>query len=551
MDLTTNDEAVFRGYEAILDSHHRTLALWQRPRPKAIFTLLAAFDLHVLPIMLGIGAVSENPGSVQYIKSTHDGLIHALRFFWQDAQNLGVEPAVDSTLVAEGFDFLKHCADYAVLADFHAGFGRGHYSLEVCEQRKTIKFVPNPGRGAGLAPAGMLEATPREWDVLRVCVADAPMMAQTMDLLGRVPHHTEAGRFVIDDFESLGDPVMKKALEYLTQSPGWGLTDSDDLAGMTVKVYRTFWQALYAWSTAVTVLYLTATSKGKPQDEHLPTQHVTHNSFIDAIKVISGLSADDVRSCIDRLSFGSQPGGNPDVFLQPLLSAGNHIAWSPHLISLCKYERNALKLMTRTPAMKPVADNLIGRSERVLSQQVGALLSAAGYQYKPNIKLPDNLGEIDLLAYRAKQKSELLIFELKAVLGVDEINEVENVTREAMKGQAQLRKVVGYLKSAGFSAKTALWKGAEWQKINSYFGIVMTPDAPVSTNYDHTEFPAVTFEAASRYFTKSDYRSPRKIWLASRDKRWLDRYRNCELAYRTIEVGDIRYEIPVQVFGDG
>src|SRR5262249_30488191 len=155
---------------------------------------------------------------------------------------------------------------------------------------------------------------------------------------------------------------------------------------------------------AASGLYCEAAFQGKPQHEHLPTQNVERSHFLDAIGELSGLPTSKMTLCLDRLSFGWQSNDKPDVFLQPLLATDTHISWSPHLISISKYERNMLKMMSRNPSLKMVADNLIGRREHVLSRLFGKTLSEYGYQYKPAIDLPGNLGEIDLLAYRPKYK---------------------------------------------------------------------------------------------------------------------------------------------------
>jgi hypothetical protein len=251
-----------------------------------------------------------------------------------------------------------------------------------------------------------------------------------------------------------------------------------------------------------------------------------------------------VTACLDRLTYGQGCPKKPDIFLQPLLCADGNVAWSPYLIQICKYKRNMLKLMARVPALKSVADNLIGSRERLLTVQFGQLLAKHGYQFKTRVPLPDGSGEIDILAFHTKHPTELLVTEVKGVLGVDEVNEVEHVTREMILGQGQLRKIIAFLQTADLPTKTALWRGIPWNTICSYYGLVLTPNAQPNAAYDHRKLPAVTFETVTNYFYEQDFRSPAKIHKTSSDKRWLRKYTNPKSAYMPLQVCGVTYEIP-------
>jgi hypothetical protein len=252
---------------------------------------------------------------------------------------------------------------------------------------------------------------------------------------------------------------------------------------------------------------------------------------------------------LERLTFGRDCRRKPDIFLQPLLCVGDHVAWSPYLVQICKYERNMLKLMARVPSLKSAADSLIGSREIALTRAFGQLLASHGYQYKTRIPLPDRSGEIDLVAYHTRHPTELLVTEIKGVLGVDEVNEVEHATSEMIGGQGQLGNAIGFLRGAHLTTKTAMWRGAPWGAIQSFHGIVLTPNAQPNAAYDHRELPAVTFETVMHYFHASDFKSPAKIWRTSAGKRWLRKYTNPETAYVPLRVGDITYHLPVSYVG--
>src|SRR5438132_1200910 len=91
-------EAAFRRYEREhLDVHHRTLALWSRPRDVAVFAFLAAFDSIIAPITHGLHRGFPDPNT-QYAQSLRDGLIHGLRFLGPDVQGVAVTPQIDSQI---------------------------------------------------------------------------------------------------------------------------------------------------------------------------------------------------------------------------------------------------------------------------------------------------------------------------------------------------------------------------------------------------------------------------------------------------------------------
>jgi hypothetical protein len=529
----------------MLDSFHRTLPLWSHSRPEAIFATLAAFDLMMLPICIGIAGAGPNPHAVQKVKGYHDSLIYAMRFFWEESHDMVVRPTTERQLIEQGFDFLSHCEQYGLLYDLHVGFNRGLFSLEADEVQKRVRFVHTPRDGSTPEPAGILEDTPSEWDHLRRSNEDPSIQQQTVVAVKSVAHQWSNGCLVIDDLSALRQPVFQEALERLLPGHEPPLDDADDLGGFTAKDHRSFWHALFKWSMVASGLYLAATLGRKNQHDHLPTQVVQRKRFVEGVTTVSCLPEEVVTACLDRLTFGRGCPKKPDIYLQPLLCVGEHVAWSPYLIQICKYKRNMLKLMARIPTLKPAADNLIGSRERLLTLQFGQLLAQHGYQFKTRIPLSDGSGEIDLLAFHSKHPTELLVTEIKGVLGVDEVNEVEHVTREMILGQGQLRNIISFLQKSDVLTKTGLWRGAPWNSIRSYYGLVLTPNAQPNAAYDHRELPAVTFETVKNYFYGRDFRSPAKIWKTSTQKRWLKRYAHPKSTYMPLQVGDVTYEIPL------
>jgi hypothetical protein len=203
-----------------------------------------------------------------------------------------------------------------------------------------------------------------------------------------------------------------------------------------------------------------------------------------------------------------------------------------------------LKLMARIPALKSVADNLIGSREFSLTRQMGEALASHGFQFKTRIKLPDSAGEIDLLAFNIKHPDELRILEAKAILDVDEVNEVEQATLEQLKGQEQLRKTIRILNAMSPAAKSRLWSKPNWKSIDKLYGVVLTPSALPNAAYDHTQLPAITLWAINNHLYPRDFRSPRRFWDACVKKRWLKPFSAGETVFQGLKVGFVTYEIP-------
>ena len=286
------------------------------------------------------------------------------------------------------------------------------------------------------------------------------------------------------------------------------------------------WLALVKWSMAAMGAYLDAWRAGKEQREHLPTQLVRRDELVDRLVRLTDLPKSAVEACVQRITFGHGCARKPDVFLQPLLADGEWVAWSALLFQCCNYERNHLKLMARIPALKPTADNVIGEREHVLNREIGAFLGQHGFQFKTRVGLPGNVGEIDVLAFHDKHPSEILVIEVKGVLEVDEVNEVNSATDELISGQGQLRNALRVLMEMPVAERVRLWSKPTWHHITDFFGVVLTPTAQPNARYDHREFPALSFGTVRTHFRPKYFRSPRRFWEIAVRKPWLRPFDN-------------------------
>lgn len=536
-------------YEAMLDSHHKSLAIWKSPRPAALFATLAAFDTMIVPLTMGLLQEIPTPYTIQKIKSYHDSIIWAMRFFWNDKQDLNIAPVIDQSAIENAYELITHCESYSMLADFHAGYGRGLYDIDVDESVPNIRFVSRRQEGSMPEAGGILEDTPTSIGQIRDVTRHPRKIRDVVQAIRQVSHSWKNGCVVIEDFSQLRDTILHDAVLSMLPPHLPVLADTADLGGMLAFEFQAFWHALFKWSVVASGLFMQAVLEGKSQHEHLPTQITSQDHFVDVISGLTGLPEKTVYLCLQRLSFGHDCPSKPDIFLQPLLSSGGQVGWCPHVVQLSKYRRNILKLMARTPQLKATADNLIGGRELGLIGEFGTLLARHGYQFKQRLLLPEGRGEIDLLAFRTDRPAEVLVVEAKAVLEVDEINEVDQATKAMVAGQNQLRNAITFLREADLAVKQRIWRGVPWTTIESYFGVVLTPSAQPNSGYDHRELPAVTLETVKCYFESRDFRSPMRIWRTSCEKRWLDKYAEVVVEYVPIKIGEVTYEIPICHYG--
>jgi hypothetical protein len=202
-----------------------------------------------------------------------------------------------------------------------------------------------------------------------------------------------------------------------------------------------------------------------------------------------------------------------------------------------------LKLMSRTPDLRNYAATLIGSQDTAAMRELGDLLSRRGrMQFKLHSEIEAGTrGEIDLLAYSTRYPSDILIVEGKALLGVDEINEVASATKEMQKGQRQLGKAISILSQMNTSAKERLFKFVNWNVEHVVKGVVVALDAEPNELYDHSEFPGISFESIKSRLRDNHFSSPVKFWNACRERRWLNSVRKYDKIWLPYKVGNVTY----------
>ena len=532
-------------FEAELDRHHTTFRFRAYPPDQAWFLTLATFDPLFLPMTESSLAAATHLSTALKVKELHDCVIYALRFLWRRSRPVTIVPTNDPSAFEDAATFLTYCRTHSNLTDAHVAYGRGVFGVEADEAHRRVRFVPTAADGSTPEPAGMIDDFADGANTVTGAAATPRAAARAKGVFDRVPHHTESGRIVIDTFGSLNSADAREFAGSVVPREALPLQDADDLGGFTAGEFRAFWLGLLRWSMAALGLYMRAWGSGRRQYDHLPTQFLRRDEFVSHMVELSGLPPETVEACTNRLTYGRECRDKPDPYLQPLVCTASHVLWSPHLVVLSKSERNVLKLTARIPLLKSIADDLIGGREASLLNEFGRLLGKHGYQYKTRIPLPDGVGEVDLLAYHDKHPETLLVVEGKAFLGVDEVAEVAQATKEMVKGQGQLARAVGVLEGLPAEARRALWSKPLWQHVRSFAGVVLTPNVQPDATYSHSLYPAVALETVRRHFQRSDYKTPGAFWEAAVAKRWLGKYRGRRTGFHPVTVGSVTYELPV------
>jgi len=130
------------------------------------------------------------------------------------------------------------------------------------------------------------------------------------------------------------------------------------------------------------------------------------------------------------------------------------------------------------------------------------------------------------------------------MLGVDEINEVDAATKELQHGQTQLEKFERILSSMTADVKHALFKFVDWPRVSNIYGVVVATEAEPNDKFDHSKYPGISLQTINARLQDNHFASPRKFWNACHDRRWMAKIGMLKETYRSIQVGEIRYEIP-------
>lgn len=544
-DSGDQDDKLLRQFEReVLDTYHEGLALWQLPRPEAIYSVLAAYDSMVV-VMREIEARKASfthLGPYQYLKAIDEGFCEGLRWVTRGRGVEAVQPTASGAAIDAGGAFLVHAASYAQVAHYHVLYSRGVVRARVDQDKRTVRFEPRnidrPTWETFAERSTIYEHRRRPSDEMHIALND---------FVARLPYDLHSGRISIRDPMRVLAPEVEAFARIALPRVTLPLGPEADLGGFSMGAFRAFWFALYCWSQALGVLFLNRVYvKRAKQESGMPTQVMPLSEFIGWMAEMSRLERRVVARIVDRLSYDpTSPKADP--FLTPLLRAGDDVCWSPICIGLSRAERNILKAMARHPALGDLAATLIGTSEGPMLRDLGLLLAQRGqysYALRKHISVGYERGEIDLLAWTNRAPGEVLVVEAKALLTTGDTTESVRGNVEMAKAQAQLVRAAQLLKDTPDTQRRQMFPFVPWERVDTYRLLILTPDSQLGHAVDESVSPVATLDALKTHVRRRWYASPSTLWEVCRSRPWLAQYATGPIRYLETKIGDVTYELP-------
>jgi hypothetical protein len=315
------------------------------------------------------------------------------------------------------------------------------------------------------------------------------------------------------------------------------------LPGFSLNDFNLFWGCLVRWALVALAAFVQGIRSGHRQEECLPTQVLEKERFAVDLANLAGIKKSSCDSIISVLTFDGRT-NRPDVFQQPFFVSDGTICWSPQIAISSRFQRNLIKLLSRTKEMRAIIDASSSDWEIALIKDVRSLLEKRGFQTKERLRVSstNEEAEIDLLAWKQNVPTEVLIIEIKAVVPPDEINEVNAVTETLIEGQSQVRRIFRILKAS--SPARTVCRMVPWEKITRIFGIVLTRESTPNPRFDYSEIPAGTLDIISSRLTNRDFKTPSRMHRALIDRDWLVELVEAERFPLPVQIGEITYHLP-------
>ena len=541
---------VFREFEtSVLDSYHTTLPLWGGNTNRAFYACLIAID-GVALVMMAASGRAESVGVWQYLSAVGDGCARSIRWLFPRVVPGSFEFMASEKEVDLAGQFLKHASDYAQLEVFHINFAKGMYAVTVDKDKKIVRFetVPMAKGSAYLHFADLI------YTYQQSIVSDEPneYIARIVESIKNARFERSEGRILFSSVLKFLSPEMVDYCSRVTPSEMVKLDPKESMGQFSVEDFNTYWRVLSAWSGCAVRGYLEACLSGVPQGECMPTQVVPSKEYLNGMTTLTGLDSEVVGRITNFLTYDART-RNPDIFLQPLFDLNQHFVWSPLIVSLSRQPRNALKLLCRTKATQKLGATLNGTREKGMLLRFGLhLQSRAGYDFKLNVKIHEGADktEIDLLAYNKNEPSQVLLVQGKACIAADDQNEIDSVTQELIFGRDQCQMSESILKRLSRSQLANLYKFVSWDKVTTYYPMVITPDSEPHGQYDHSYAPAISLSAFEARIRDRKLRSPKLIWETCRARSWEGQQSHLKLSFKPYHVGEVSYQIPFMVDPD-
>lgn len=547
--MNSTEELEFRGYEHRLDNYYKSLDLWGRPRPEALYSIMTVLDAILLVPLISPAPPAMSGGMAQKLKSAEDGVAQSVRWLVACGDTTA-NSTLDGKLIEEGHFFSMHAAEYANIADFFKMYGRGWATAKVDLAVKSVRFDPVKGAGRSDVVAWYEQAQSlRERGLESALAMKADDILAAQRAYSSLPYELSDGHIVIKEFPVNFIDRVFTTLKPHEEAELLPIKRNKNMIGFTIEQYWQFMLAITAWSQALVMRYKQCFMNGVPQNTCMPTQVINEDHLVETIRFLSNLPVEIVRSILDRLTL--KPSAKADIIITPFLRGGGVVCWSPAIILKYRHERNLLKMMARgTKEMRDHAATVNGERCRQLGVIIGNKFAKYGYNYKLDISVTDgnDATDIDVLLFNAKFPTEVLLVESKALVAPDEINEVYEATQALRHAQEQLaraKKILEVMSSEQKNKKAAFVK---WDSVRKIYGVVVCSDGEPHSIYDHQLYPAVNVGTLRSRFRSQDFRKPSRFWQACVDRPWLAKEIRIESKeHADIVVDGITFQIPMTI----
>ena len=552
MPLTSDDEQVFREWERkYLDKYHESLPLWSVTPGNSIFGLLALHDSFILAESVSALLSSSRKHMTQsmvmrdpMVRSMQEGVSQAMRWLVARDASVGAVPIDQDGLVNQAYEFVSHAEKYVSLSDLHKMYGRGLADVEVSRSPATVTFsVPSVhGAHSGVETAARMSILQARNSAAR----NTPARMNVLNALAGCPARCVEGRIVLDDPGSAVTSQNVEAIQAIAINDMVEISGSTRLADFDLCQFDLIWTCLWIWSFCAQENYVKRALRGDRQSAMWPTQV---NRTEDVVRVISDATAvprDTVQSVLYRMAFDSRL-PSPDLWLQPLIFNGSRsvIGWSARLFLVSRARRNLLKLLARVGFSDQVA-NAVGQLADPTAERLVSKLKKYDFAVKCNLEVSacGESGEIDILAWHRKARSELLIVECKGALPPDEVAEVAAISQLAGAAKAQLEKCIRILQRTDPGVLASRCPNVPWREITSIHGLIVFFEGVPGQDFSNDPFPATDLPAIMDGASSSMFRSPSRLVSSLGADAWQGRVRAVSRGFDEIDLGQVTYRVP-------
>jgi hypothetical protein len=552
-----SDRELLHEYEKTLDSHHQTLDLWNRDRGEATFAALAQFDVdmivkpEVLPA-LGSGELS----TAKHLKGRQEGVSQAIEWLSNRATDVRLTPGMNRDLYIQAYKFCEFASTYVDIADFYKMYLRGQIGISVDDASKTVRFVWASEIDKNRTIRGYENRAWERKKLKEIRSLNSPdrIRGELETALKKLQPEIADGRLAFRQPGQALEPFVRLANLFSLAEYDF-VTDGTDLCGISAGDYGrcfTWWRA---WAFALQMAYRNHCVTHTDDLRNLrvvPTQFMARDALLKALQQCTDLPSATVDEVLRRLTYGSLP-SSPALYLQPLLSSGDEVAWSPAIITSSSYMRNMLRLMARVPDWSNCAANVIGDRAPAMLRTLGLWFQKRGkcdFKLMRPIKSASDETDIDLLVYSRHFPEDLLIIEGKAILAVDEVNEVDKATVDMQDGQQQATRAQAILKELSVEDKASLFPFVNWKAVKRELMMVVTPNSEPHQGFDHSSIPAISLATINAYMRDNHFASPKKFFVRAQTRPWRGSERVLVDQHLHHQVGVVAYELPCGISVD-